>query len=74
MNIDDIRVKMERRKQQPVLEREPHTREEAQAIVRYCKAKLRKAEGTRAERKAANKAAWASGDRSRWGGERRSGQ
>ena len=61
--------KRDRRRGQPCSEREPYTDEEAQALMRYASAKACAQLGTRAVRKAANKAAWAAGDRSRWGGE-----
>lgn len=61
-------AKAERRKEQHRKERESYTRDEAQAMMAYASAKIRAHLGTRAERKVANKAAWAAGDRSRWSG------
>lgn len=60
-------AKAERRREQHCREREPYTRDEAQALMAYADAKIRALLGTRAERKVANKAAWAAGDRGRWG-------
>lgn len=58
IDIETIRAKRERG--------ESYTRDEAQALMAYVKATLKAKRGTRAERKAANKAAWAAGDRKRW--------
>ncbi len=59
-------AKAERRKEQPCRAREPYTRDEAQAMMAYANTKIRAHLGTRAERKVANKAAWAAGHRSGW--------
>jgi hypothetical protein len=72
VSMDEVRAKMEQRKRQHWSEREPFTREEAQAIMAYCEQALKAKGATRAERRAANKAAWAAGDQSRWGGVDRS--
>ncbi len=65
MHIEDMFKRRERRKAGEDL---PYTREEAQALIRYVRKTLREKGGSRAARSAANKAAWASGDRSRWKG------
>ena len=44
----------------------PYTRAEAQALIAYARKTIRERAGTRAQRSAANKAAWAAGDRGRW--------
>ena len=66
IDIEELKAKLERRRHQPADEREPYTGAEVRALLAYAKATLKAKRGTRAERKAANKAAWAAGDRGRW--------
>ncbi len=58
MDLEALRAKRERR--------EPYTRAEAQELIAHAERTLRETKLTRAQRSAANKAAWAAGDRSRW--------
>lgn len=64
MKIDEAMARRERRLAGEDL---PYTRKEAQALMAYARKTLRGKAGTRAQRSAANKAAWAAGDRSQWG-------
>ncbi len=57
MDLEALRAKRERR--------EPYTRAEAQELIAHAERTLRETKLTRAQRSAANKAAWAAGDRSR---------
>lgn len=65
MQIDEVRVLHARRQ---AGEDVPYTRKEAQALIAYVRKTMRDKAGTRAQRKAANKAAWAAGDRGQWKG------
>lgn len=66
INMDELKAKLERRRDQPADKREPYTGAEVRALLAYAKATLKAKRGTRAERKAANKAAWAAGRRDKW--------
>jgi len=62
MQIDELRERYARRK---AGEDVPYTRAEAQALIAFVRKTMRERAGTRAQRSAANKAAWAAGDRGR---------
>ncbi len=63
--LESALAKAVRRKEQHWKEREPYTREEVKALFAYVRKTIKEKAGTRAQRKAANKAAWAAGDRRR---------
>ena len=63
MKIDEAMAKHKRRLAGEDL---PSTRQEARALIAYARRTLREKAGTRKERSAANKAAWAAGNRE-WG-------
>lgn len=76
--LESALAKLERRKSQPPLEREEYTRAEALALMAFASSMIgsRRKDGMpdREQRRAVNKAAWRDGDRTRWGGEDRSGR
>jgi hypothetical protein len=59
MTIDEALAKHERRLAGEDL---PYTRAEAQALIAYARRTIKERAGTRKQRSAANKAAWAAGD------------
>ncbi len=63
LDLDALRERRERRRAGEEL---PYTREEAQALISYCHKAIKEKAGSRAKRSAANKAAWAAGNRERW--------
>jgi len=64
VKIEEAMARRARRDAGEVL---PYTRSEAQALIAYARKTIKEKAGTRAQRSAANKAAWAAGDRGRWG-------
>lgn len=63
VDINEVTKRHERRR---AGEDVPYTRDEAQALLRYCRKAIKEKAGSRAQRSAANKAAWAAGNRERW--------